>query len=420
MGTPCNLCSYASDLKVPYGDDTSFTKSRVSKFLMPNPGSVTNSLRFDTVDMPACERELRAEVREFLAEERMAGRLPPRRRTFRFAREFSRRLGVKGYIGMTWPKAYGGHQRSSLERYIVNEELLAAGAPNGAHFVADRQTGPLLLRFGSERQKQSFLPRIAAGECSFCIGMSEPNSGSDLASIQTTARRTSGGWLVNGTKLWTSWAHQADYMLALVRTSPPEQNRHAGMSQVIIDLKSDGIDIRPIYNLAGEHEFNEEVLTDCFVPDDMVVGEVGQGWDQVTSELAYERSGPERFLLTFQVFVELVRIVGSNPSRQASEVLGRLAAQLMTLRSMSFSVAGMLQQGKLPNVEAAVVKDLGTNFAKLLPEVARRLVQGEETCQSDDTFLEILEEAILYSPTHTIQGGTREILRGIIARGLGL
>ncbi len=387
---------------------------------MPNPGSATHSLRFDTVEMPDHERELRTEVRAFLAEEQRGGRLPPPRRSFRFSADFSRRCGARGYIAMTWPKAYGGHERSSLERYIVNEELLAAGAPIGAHFVADRQTGPLLLRFGSEQQKELLLPRIAAGECCFCIGMSEPNSGSDLASIRTNAKRTEGGWLVSGTKLWTSWAHQAHYMLALVRTSPPEEDRHAGMSQVIIDLKSDGIAIRPIHNLLGERDFNEEVFTNCFVPDEMVVGEVGQGWDQVVSELAYERSGPERFLLAFQVFVELARVVGSDPSRHASEVLGRLAAQLMTLRSMSASVAGMLQQGKLPNVESAVVKDLGTNFSKQLSETARRLVQAEETCQPDDTFLETLEEAILYSPTHTIQGGTREILRGIIARGLGL
>jgi len=387
---------------------------------MPDPGSATHSLRFDTVEMPAHEVQLRAEVRAFLAEERVAGRLPPQRRTFRFSTEFSRSLGARGYIGMTWPKSYGGHERSSLERHIVNEELLAVGAPIGAHFVADRQTGPLPLRVGSEQQKKTFLPRIAAGECCFCIGMSEPDSGSDLASIRMAARRVEGGWLINGTKLWTSWAHQANYMLALVRTSPLQENRHAGMSQVIIDLESDGIEIRPIRNLAGEHEFNEEVFTDCFVPDEMVVGDVGQGWDQVVSELAYERSGPERFLLTFRVFEELARVVGANPSRHASEVLGRLAAQLMTLRSMSFSVSGMLQDGELPNVEAAVVKDLGTNFSKQLPEVARRLVQSEENCEADDGFVETLEEAILYSPTHTIQGGTREILRGIIARGLGL
>ena len=387
---------------------------------MPNPGSVVHSLRFDPVAMPACERELRADVRAFLATERRAGRLPPPRRSFRFSAEFSRRAGARGYIGMTWPKAYGGHGRTSLERYIVNEELLAAGAPIGAHFVADRQTGPLLLRFGSQQQREHFLPRIAAGECCFCIGMSEPNSGSDLASIETSGKRTDGGWLINGTKLWTSWAHQADYMLALVRTSPRQDNRHAGMSQVIIDLRSDGIDIRPIRNLVGEHDFNEEVFTDCFVPDEMVVGEVGQGWDQVVSELAYERSGPERFLLTFQLFIELTRVLGDNPSRHATEILGRLAAQLMTLRSMSISVAGMLQQGKLPNVEAAVVKDLGTHFAKQLSETARQLVSAEPSCQPDDAFWKTLNEAILYSPTHTIQGGTREILRGIIARGLGL
>ena len=249
--------------------------------------------------------------------------------------------------------------------------------------------------------------------------MSEPDSGSDLASIRTSAKRTDGGWLLSGTKLWTSWAHQAHYMLALVRTEPPSENRHAGMSQMIIDMRSPGMSVRPVHNLAGDHDFNEEVFTDCFVPDAMVVGEVGNGWQQVISELAYERSGPERFLLSFQVFVELVRVLGPNPSRHACEVLGRLAAHLTTLRNMSLSVAGMLERGGVPNVEAAIVKDLGTNLAKQISEIARSLAQSEG-CDDDAQFRDVLLESILYSPIHTIQGGTREILRGIIARELGL
>lgn len=387
---------------------------------MRNPTSASRSPRFDSVTLPTNHEALRAELRAFVAQERAAGRLAAPRRTFRFSPEFSHRLGAAGYIGMTWPKRYGGHERSALERHIVNEELLAAGAPVGAHWVADRQTGPLLLSYGTEQQKQRFLPRIAEGACYFCIGMSEPDSGSDLASIRTSGKRVEGGWLINGSKLWTSWAHQAHYMLALVRTSPRSENRHAGLSQMIIDLASPGVIIRPIHNLAGEHDFNEEAFTDCFVPDEMVLGDVDDAWNQVISELAHERAGPERFLLAFQVFVGLVRVLGPDPSRRASEVLGRLAAHLITLRSMSLSVAGMLQQGKIPDVEAALVKDLATNFDRQLPEIARRLALAEPTATIDEAFRQTLAEAILYAPASTIQGGTREILRGIIARGLGL
>ncbi len=376
--------------------------------------------RYPPVELPAEHAALRAEIRAFIAEERARGTLSGEPSSFRYVPEFSRRLGARGFIGMTWPKAYGGHERNALERYVVTEELLAANAPIGIHWTADRQSGPLILRFGTEEQKRRFLPAIARGECFFCIGMSEPDSGSDLASIRASATRTKGGWLVNGTKLWTSGAHLSHYMITLVRTAPKGEDRHAGMSQLIIDLAAPGVDIRPIKNLAGDHHFNEEVLTDAFVPDDMVVGEVGNGWDQVVSELAYERSGPERFLSTFQVYRELVRAVGPDPSPRAAETVGRMAAHLMTLRSMSISVAGMLQAGLLPNIEGALVKDLGTNFAKTIPEVSRALVQADSTVSAGEDFERTLAQGILYAPTGTIQGGAREILRGIIARGLGL
>jgi alkylation response protein AidB-like acyl-CoA dehydrogenase len=380
----------------------------------------TATLRFEPIELTTDHEQVRADVRAFLAEERAAGTTFGQQSSLRFSPDFSRRLGSRGFIGMRWPKEYGGHQRSALDRYVVTEELLAVGAPVWAHWIADRQSGPLIHRYGTEEQRREFLPRVARGECYFCIGMSEPDSGSDLASIRTRATKVDGGWLLNGTKLWTSWAHHCHYMVALVRTSPPDENRHAGMSQMIVDLKSPNIDIRPVYNLAGEHHFNEEVFADCFVPDAMVIGEVGDGWNQVISELAFERSGPERFLSTFRVFVELVRLAGPHPSDRAAETIGRIAAHLITLRKMSLSVAGMLEQGILPNVEGSVVKDMGTNFAKQIPEIARTLVQAETSIATDAQFDRVMEHAILYSPAWTIQGGTREIVRGIIARGLGL
>ena len=384
------------------------------------PAPAAAGLRFEPAELPPGEAELRAEIRALLAQERARGTPFGQYRWLTFCPEFSRRLGASGFVGMTWPKQYGGAGRSALERYVVVEELVAAGAPVGAHWVADRQSGPLLLRFGTEKQRCRLLPPMAAGESYFCIGMSEPDSGSDLAAIRTRARRVDGGWAIDGTKLWTTGAHECHYMIALVRTSPAGQDRHAGMSQMIVDLSSPGVEVRPIRDQAGHHHFNEVVFAGCVVPDDMVVGEIGDGWTQVMSELAFERSGPERFLTNLQVLVELVRAAGPEPDRRTAAVLGRLAAHIITLRSMSMSIAGMLQRGLVPNVEAAVVKDLGTNFQKEMPEIVRLLAPTLGDGEVPERLQRALDEAVLFSPIGTIQGGTREILRGIVARGLGL
>ena len=375
-------------------------------------------LQFDPVQLPKGAEALRQEVRDFLAAN--ADRINTPNSDFSSGHDaaFSARLGERGWIGMTWPKAYGGAERSFFERYVVTEELLAAGAPVSAHWIADRQSGPLLLGSGSEEQCARYLPAIVRGESFFSIGMSEPGTGSDLASVRTAAQRVAGGWRVNGTKLWTTGAHLNHYMIALVRTAPVDDgNRHAGLSQLIIDLAAPGVTARPIRNMAGGEDFNEVVFEDVFVADADVVGEPGNGWSQVTSELGYERSGPERFLSAFRVYVEFVRMVGADPERFAAAAVGRIAAHLMTLRRMSMSVAGMLENGKAPNVEAALVKELGNNFEKLLPEIARAAAPlgGDQ-----ERFRQTYAETLLLSPSFTLRGGTREILRGVIARGLGL
>lgn len=383
-------------------------------------------LQFDSVELPQETVALRSEVRSFLETE--GTHLLRRNSDFGSGHdpEFSRKLGAKGWIGMAWPKAYGGGERSFFERYVVTEELLSAGAPVGAHWIADRQSGPLLLRFGTEEQRQKYIPPITRGESYFSIGMSEPNSGSDLASVRTTASKVADGWLVNGTKLWSTDAHRNHYMIALVRTEPPSENRHAGLSQVIIDLHDDGAQIRPIKNIAGHEDFNEVVFEDVLIPEDRLVGEPGNGWEQVTSELAYERAGPERFLSSFRVFVELVRAVGNEPLPHEADAIGRIASHLMALRRMSISVAGMLEAGKSPQVEAALVKELGNNFEKLLPEIARLAVPDglQDGLNGDEgrlrAFRSAFTDTLLGSPSFTIRGGTREILRGVIARGLGL
>jgi alkylation response protein AidB-like acyl-CoA dehydrogenase len=382
---------------------------------------------------PSPEAEaLRREVRAFLSVELADRSAEARAKSWGGGDPaFSRKIGARGWIGMTWPKRYGGHERSALERYVVLEEMLAAGAPVGGHWVADRQSGPLLLRLGSEAQKQAILPRIAAGECAFCIGMSEPDSGSDLASVRTRATPVPGGFRVNGTKLWTSNAHRADYMILFCRTGGEAGDghggdghggdRHGGTSQLLVDLNATaGITIRPVLELSGEHHFNEVVFQDAFLPEDCVIGKLGDGWRQVSGELAYERSGPERFLSSFTLLVELVRALGPDPSEHAAIAVGRLSAHIMILRRLSRSVAGMLGAGRDPALQAAVVKDLGALVEQEIPEIARLLVAGEPSAASTDRFLAVLAHTILHAPSFSLRGGTREILRGIIARGLGL
>jgi acyl-CoA dehydrogenase len=385
---------------------------------------MNNVFQFDPIELPPEAKELRQEVRAFLKQEIEAGTFSPGGGRNENARAFARKVGTKGWIGMTWPKEYGGHGRSHLERYVVTEEMLAHRAPTRHYSTADRQSGPVLIRYGQEEVKRQILPRIVSGELCFCIGLSEPNSGSDVFAASTRATKTEGGWLVNGRKIWTSNAHNSDYMIGLLRTSPAtKENRRHGLTQFLIDLKSSGITIRPIINLTGAHDFNEVVFDDVFVPDVHLIGEVDMAWKQASAELAYERSGPDRWLETFQSLVELVRVAGPQPSERQAEGIGREVAHLATLRRMSLSVAGMLQAGKTPAAEAAVVKDLGTNFEQALPNKVRLMAPptGDLTPDSnDDRFEEALRYTTLIAPKLTIQGGTREILRGIIARGLGL
>jgi acyl-CoA dehydrogenase len=385
---------------------------------------MTANLRFDPIRLPPECETLRQEVRAFLAEEVAAGTFDPNRPGHgdMHDRAFSRRVGAKGWIGMTWPKQYGGQERSFLERYVVTEEFRVANAPVRLHFVADRQSGPILLKYAPEPIKLDILPRICRGELCFVIGMSEPGSGSDLFAAKAKATKVQGGWLIQGSKIWTSNAHIADYMLGLFRTAPPtKENRRHGLTQFLVDMRAPGITVRPIYQMTGQHDFNEVIFDDAFVPEDHALGEIDGAWKQATSELAYERSGPERFLETIYVLIALVRALGPTPDLRSAEGLGRLTAQLHALRRMSVSVSGMLQAGQEPTVEGSIVKDLGTAWEQKLPGRVRALAAFVEPEATNRTSLEEqLAFAITIAPKLTIQGGTTEVLRGIIARGLGL
>jgi acyl-CoA dehydrogenase len=384
-----------------------------------------DNIDFSSLELPPAALRLRDDVRAFLKQEIAAGSFTPHLGHAEFDAAFTKKIAARGWIGMTWPKQYGGQERSYLERFVMTEEMLAVAAPCAAHWFGDRQTGPSLLRYGSETLKQKYLPAITRGDMAFALGMSEPGSGSDLASVRTRAEKVAGGWRITGQKVWTSWAHKADAFFVLCRTAPQTDDRHAGLSQLIVELKqSSGVTVRPIRFMNGHHHFNEVFLDNVFVPDDHVVGEVGQGWKQITSELALERSGPERFMTTFPLLVELVRRLGKSEDLRAQEMVGRLTARLWTLRRMSLAIALALDPttGKQGTVdlatEAALVKDMGTFYEREIVDAARVLVAVEPTMDAADTFERYLAECIVTAPVSTIRGGTTQVLRTLIARRL--
>jgi acyl-CoA dehydrogenase len=367
--------------------------------------------------LPARYAGLRDEVRGFLAAEMGAGSFVPRCDSWLtgFDPQFSRRVGERGWIGVTFPEQYGGAGADPFARFVIAEELLAAGAPVAAHWIADRQSGPSILRFGTEEQRQRYLPGIIRGELFFAIGMSEPDAGSDLAAVRTRAARVDGGWLVSGTKVWTSHAHHAHHMLALVRTSPAgAARRQAGLSQFIIDLAGPGVQCHPIRLLSGAHHFNEVVLDGAFVADDQVLGTVGEGWTQVTDVLKM-RSGPERILSTFPLLEAARTTLAATAEGRC--LLARLTAELWTLRAMSIAVAAQLEAGHTPNVEAAIVKDLGTRFERdLVHAIAGALDEPDPGAGTAPPGRRA--GALLQAPGFTLRGGTTEILRGIVARAV--
>lgn len=368
------------------------------------------------------EVQLRKEVRSFLKAELASGGYQPTADCWMTAvsPEFSEKLGTQGWLGMTWPKKYGGHERTTLDRLIVTEELLAAGAPVAAHWIADRQTGQQIINFGSEEQKTTILPKMVAGKSFAAIGMSEPQAGSDLAAVRTKAEKTKTGWRLNGRKIWSTGAHHCDYMIVLARTSPAEgRNRQVGLSQFLVPLKTPGVDVSGINDILNHVHFNETLFEDVDLAEDALLGKEGNGWAQCMGELALERSGPERFLSTFILLEQALQTLRGKLDDQGLILLGQLIAKLTSLRIMSRGIALQLAQGKAADTEAAMVKALGNIFEKEVVSVVRRLLSTIPESDWPETLSLMLDDAVLKLPANTLRGGTTEILRGIIARQLG-
>jgi alkylation response protein AidB-like acyl-CoA dehydrogenase len=361
------------------------------------------------------ELALQREVREFLDARLPRGSYPlSLGMTGVSDPQFSRDLAARGWVGMALAPEYGGGGRTAVERLVVVEELLACGAPVSYHWVADRQTGPSIERYGSETQKQKYLPRIAAGELSFSIGMSEPDSGSDLASLRAKAEPVDGGWRINGTKIWTSGAAEATHILGLFRTS---EHKHDGLTQFIVDCASDGLTISPIPFIDGSRHFCEVAFEDVFVPDEERLGEVGDGWKQNTSELVLERGGVDRWMSLMPVIDHWASSV-QYLDELARADLGVITARLWGLRGLSLAIARMVDAGESPVTEAAMVKEMATRYEQDCVEMVSRHLDRAPDLTSADPVESLLARAVLVSPSWSIRGGTNEILRTIVARGL--
>ncbi|HET6536923.1 MAG TPA: acyl-CoA dehydrogenase family protein [Sphingopyxis sp.] len=381
---------------------------------------------FDNLSLaqvPAEDEALRPAIRALAEQAATAASADIRSRSWSgFSREFSQLLGSRGFVGLTLPKQYGGAEKGAFARFVVVEELLAVGAPVAAHWIADRQSAPLILHYGTEAQREYFLPRICRGELVFCIGMSEPGSGSDLASVRSRAERTDKGWRLNGQKIWTTNGAHGDYMIALLRTSGTVDDRQKGLSQLIVDLKAPGVTVRPITDLTGDAHFAEIFFDDVELPEDALIGEEGQGWQQVTAELAFERSGPERIyssVVLLDAWIKHLQMVGRDDSATLA-LVGDFTARLGVLRAMSLACTARLARGESPVVEASLVKDLGTSFEQELPvAIGDNLASYPEEAIGAELYQTLLYVTHI-APSFSLRGGTREILRGIIARGMGL
>ena len=366
---------------------------------------------------------LRKEVRNFITKSLNNKEFEPSADAWVFSAspEFSKKLGSMGWLGMSFPKKYGGNERTALERYVVTEELLASGAPVAAHWIADRQSGSQILRYGSEEQKKSIIPKITSGECFFAIGMSEPDSGSDLASVKTKATKIENGWNLEGRKIWSTGAHLSNYMIVLARTSPAsEKNRHEGLSQFLVDLSLPNVSVKGIPDMTGQRHFNETLFDNVILSEDALLGVEGKGWSQVVGELALERSGPERFLSHFTLLESFINEFKNILIKSGSKLIGKLIAELQTLRRMSFSIASMLQNGESPETQAAFVKELGNKFEKMMVETLREFSNIIPLYEWPSQLQNLFEDATLRIPSNSLRGGTTEIMRGIIARQLGL
>ncbi len=327
-----------------------------------------------------------------------------------YSREFTRRLAAKGWIGMTWPVDKGGDGRSEVERFVVTEQLLLGGAPMAGSFFPDRQIGPVLLTYGSDEQQERYLPEMRAGESQWCIGMSEPDAGSNVAGIRTAAVRDGDRFIVNGQKIWTSGAQDAHYCYLICRTDP-DSPPHKGMSEFVVDMKSPGISVSPIKDASGDAHFNEVFFDNVEVPVENLVGELNNSFGQTMRQLEHERGGIDRLASNQRLYLDTKdRADTSDPrirQRMASIETGYRIGRDMVLRNV-------LRQTPFAQY-SAITKTWCTEFEQKVAGFVG------DVAGADTMLWNRISRNVVYAPAYTIMGGTTQILRNIMGeRILGL
>ncbi|MFC2011593.1 acyl-CoA dehydrogenase family protein [Chloroflexota bacterium] len=379
------------------------------------------------------QNEFRQEVRDFLEEEIKKGTFEPSCDAWiqGYSPEFTRKVAERRWIGLTWPLEYGGQGRSHIDRLILTEEMLRYGAPAACHWFADRQIGSGILRYGSEEQKREILPKIIAGEAYVGLGLSEPEAGSDLASLRTKATGDGGDYIIDGQKMWTSCGVFMNYIYLVARTDP-EVPKHRGISEFIFETRLPGITITPTIDITGSTAWAEVFFDGVRVPATAMIGEKNRGFYQVVNQLDYERAGLERLMGNYPLYdaiVQFVKDTERNGKPLAKETLVRqklaqLQVEFEIGRLLTYKVVLVMEEGRAPNVEAAMAKVYSTDFEQHLAKVAMEILGLYGQLVEDSRWAPILGMAphsYLASTGYSLQAGTSEVLRNVIAlRGLGL
>lgn len=376
---------------------------------------------------------LRREIRDFVESELAQGTFDVAVNQWvrGYSPEFSRKVAERGWIGLTWPREYGGGGLGDIERLVYSEEMLRCGAPVSFHWMGERQIGQALLACGTEEQRREFLPRITRAEISFCLLFSEPEAGTDLASVKTRARETEDGFILDGQKVWTSGGHHADYGWLLARTDP-DVSKHKGISEFIVDMTLPGITVSPLIDMTGGQHVNEVFFDSVLVPKNTLVGQKNGGWKQLMAQIDHERSGMERVMGNYAVLTGLLNYC--RTTRRDGELLSdkplirnklaQLAIEFEIGRLLVYRVAWLLGEGRSPTYEAALAKMCGTEFQQRLTRFAMETLglHGQVLPGSDCApFGGIAAWDYSVSLSYTLQGGTSETMRNIVAmRGLGL
>ena len=378
------------------------------------------------------EEAFRVELKEFLERE-----LPPEKRRDRdlavvamteeeweYARAFEQKLVQKGWLCMHWPKEYGGQDAPLMKQIVYQEEMAYYGALSGGG-MGVTIVGPAIMAHGSENHKKQFLSAIARAEAIWCQGFSEPDAGSDLASLKTTARKEADGYVINGTKIWSSGAHHADWCWLLARTDPEAPN-HKGISTFAVDMKTPGITIRPLVNMLNTAHFCQIHFDNVWLDKDALVGEENRGWYQAMTTLSFERSGYSRVAALKPILDLLVEYVKARPAGHNPTLrhqLAQLAIELETARLLCYRVAWQQSKGIKPEAEASMARVFGCELSQRFAKVGMEILglQGLLVEDNDAPFDGLIGRRYLASIANTIMAGTSETQRNIIAqRGLGL